>query len=117
MKKLFENIIVIGVIAIFGSPLGIHSVQAGQMISTPDNTLPFNLDMQDTMATVEQKFGQPVHVGVPQAGWVVGLPDEGGSPDHIHYWAVYKRFGVTVVYNSPSANDKNATISTILVNK
>jgi hypothetical protein len=43
------------------------------------------------------------------------LPDEGGSPDRIHYWAVYKRFGVTIVYYSPVPSDKNASIHAILV--
>jgi hypothetical protein len=79
--------------------------------------IPFGLASNDTMAAIEQKFGQPKVQHAPQAGWEPGLPDEGRSPDHIHYWAVYKRFGVTVVYNSPSAADKNATIHSILVNK
>ncbi len=79
--------------------------------------LPLGLAANDTMANVEQKLGQPVEVHAPQAGWKPGLPDEGGSPDHTHYWAIYKRFGLTVIYNSPSVDDKNATIYAILVNK
>jgi len=79
--------------------------------------LPLGLAANDTMASIEQKFGQPKVEHAPQAGWEAGLPDQGGSPDHIHYWAIYKRFGVTVIYNSPSPADKNATIYTILVNK
>jgi hypothetical protein len=79
--------------------------------------LPFGLASNDTMAAIEQKFGQPKVEHAPQAGWEPGLPDEGRSPDYIHYWAIYKRFGVTVIYNSPSPADKNATIHTILVNK
>ena len=79
--------------------------------------MPFGLASRDTMADVEQKFGQPVVVQAPQAGWTPGLPDVGSSPDHIHYWAVYERFGVTIVYNTPFANDKNATIHSILVMK
>jgi hypothetical protein len=62
-------------------------------------------------------LGQPKEVHALQAGWKPGLPDEGGSPDHFHYWAIYKRFGLIVVYNSPSANDKSATIHTILVSE
>ena len=65
--------------------------------------LPLGLASTDTMADVEEKFGQPKVEHAPQAGWEPGLPDESGTPDHIHYWAIYKRFGVTVVYNSPSA--------------
>ena len=79
--------------------------------------LPFGLASNDTMATVEQKFGQPKEVHALQAGWEPGLPDEGGAPDHIHYSAIYKRFGVTIVYNSPSASDKGATIHAILFSK
>jgi hypothetical protein len=61
-------------------------------------------------------LGQPNEVHALQAGWQPGLPDEGGSPDHITYWAIYKRFGLTIVYNSPSASDKSATIHDILIN-
>jgi len=79
--------------------------------------LPFGLASNDTMGSVEQKYGQFKEIHAPQAGWVPGLPDEGSSLDHIHYWATYKRFGITIVYNSPSATDKGATIYAVLVNK
>jgi hypothetical protein len=79
--------------------------------------LPLGLAPNDTMASVEQKLGGLKEVHAPQAGWEPGLPDEGSSPDHIHYWAVYKRFGVTIIYNSPSPDDKNASIHAILVSK
>jgi hypothetical protein len=79
--------------------------------------LPLGLSAGDTMASVEEKFGQPRVQHVPQAGWEPGLPDESGTPDHVHYWATYKRFGLTVVYNSPSAADKGATIYSILVSQ
>ena len=89
---------------------------------TPDfeaykGKLPLGLAFNDTMADVEDWFGQPKVEHAPQAGWVPGLPDESGTPDHIRYWATYERFGVTIIYNSPSAADKGATIHTILVNK
>ena len=80
-------------------------------------TLPLGLSASDTMASVEDKFGQPKVAQAPQAGWTPGLPDETGTPDHTHYWAIYKRFGITIVYNSPSATDKGATIHAILVSK
>lgn len=79
--------------------------------------LPFNLRADDTMATVQQKLGQPKVEFAPQAGWTPGMPDEGTTPDHTHYWAIYKRFGVTIIYNSPFADDQNATVYSILVNK
>ena len=79
--------------------------------------LPLGLAANDTMKRAEDRLGQPKVQHTPQAGWEPGLPDEGSSPDHIHYWAVYRRFGVTIVYNSPSPDDKNATIHAILVNQ
>jgi hypothetical protein len=79
--------------------------------------LPLGLSARDTMAGVEDRFGQPKVEHAPQAGWQPGLPDESGTPDHIHYWAIYKRFGVTIIYNSPSAMDKGASIYAILVSK
>jgi len=79
--------------------------------------LPFTVTAHDTMAMVEQKLGQPVEIHAPQAGWLPRLPDEGSTPDHIHYWAINKEFGLTVIYNSPSPNDKGATIYAILVTK
>lgn len=79
--------------------------------------LPFGLAANDTMASVEQKFGQDIEVHAPQVGRIPGLPEEGKNPDHFHYWAIYRRFGVTIVYNSPSASDKSATIYAVLVNK
>ncbi|RPJ23165.1 MAG: hypothetical protein EHM33_21705 [Chloroflexi bacterium] len=79
--------------------------------------LPLGLAPGDTMASVEEKLGQPKVAHALQAGWKPGLPDEGRSPDHKYFWAIYKRFGVTVIYNTPAANDRNATIHAILVNK
>jgi len=111
MNKLFKTLSILALVAIV-AVVFTQTRQASAAVS-----LPYGLTMQDTMATVEQKFGQPKVVYAPQAGWEAGLPDEGGPPDHIHYWAIYKRFGVTVVYNSPSAADKNATIYKILVSK
>lgn len=79
--------------------------------------LPYGLAFTDTMGMVEQKFSHPIEIHAPQAGWDPGFPDEGGTPDHFHYFADYKRLGVTIIYNSPSANDKGATIQAILVDR
>jgi hypothetical protein len=79
--------------------------------------LPFGLSARDTMESVEFKLGQPIVADAPQAGWEPGLPDASGTDDHIHYWAQYKRFGITLLYNSPSANDKGASIYALLVSK
>jgi len=79
--------------------------------------VPQGLAFTDTMEIVEQKLGNPVEIHAPQAGWVTGLPDQGFTADHFHYQAVYKRFGLTVIYNSPSASDHEATIHAIRVTK
>jgi hypothetical protein len=112
MNKLFKTFSIVVLIMI----MAVAFFQAHQ-VSAAHVSIPYGLTMQDTKASVEQKLGQPMVTFAPQAGWELGLPDEGGSPDHIHYWAIYKRFGVTVIYNSPSATDMDATIRTILVNK
>ena len=54
--------------------------------------------------------------GDQATAWNAGLPDEASSPDHIHYWAVYKELGLTVIYNSPGV-DEDAYIYAILLSK
>ena len=70
--------------------------------------LPFGLKFYDTMGAVEYKFKRQ---GVGNAG----LPDSGGAPDHLHYWANYQQASLTVIYNSPSPEDEDATIYAVLV--
>jgi hypothetical protein len=45
---------------------------------------------------------------------MAGLPDEGSSPDHLHYWAVYDRFDLIVIYDEPFA-DEDAYIYAVVV--
>jgi hypothetical protein len=71
--------------------------------------LPFGLKFYDTMGAVEYKLERKVGEGA-------GSPDEGSSPDHFHYWAVYKGLGMTIIYNFPFV-DEDATIYAILVSK
>ena len=92
-------------------------VNTPERVAAYTGELPFGLAPNDTMADVEQKLGGRKEVHAPQAGWQPGLPDEGYSRDLTHYWAIYKRFGVTVIYNTPAANDKGATIHAIVINK
>ena len=115
MNKFFKTLSLIVALALIMVVLGTQVVQALREAAAPA-PLPYGLTAQDTMASVEQKLGQPRVSYAPQAGWEPGLPDEGSSPDHMHYWAIYERFGLTVVYNTPSANDKSATIQAIYVN-
>jgi len=115
MNKFFKTVGLIVVLGILLVVLGAQVVQALREAAAPA-PLPYGLSSQDTMADVEMKLGQPRVAYAPQAGWEPGLPDEGSSPDHMHYWAIYKRFGLTVVYNTPSASDKSATIQAIYTN-
>jgi hypothetical protein len=73
--------------------------------------LPFGLSFYDPMWKVEERLKDPDTDDTLQRA---GLPDEASSPDHMHYWAVYKRLGMTVIYNSPSA-DEDAYIYAILI--
>jgi hypothetical protein len=71
--------------------------------------LPFGLKFYDILESVEYKLGKQ---GVGNAG----LPDEAATPDHLHYWAMYKQVGLTIIYNAPFP-DEEATIHAILVSK
>ena len=116
MNKIFKTLGLIAILALVAVLIGTQVVQALRDAAAPP-ALAYGLSTQDTMASVEQKLGQPRVTYAPQAGWEPGLPDEGSSPDHIHYWAVYKRFGLTVVYNTPSASDKSATVYAIYLHE
>jgi hypothetical protein len=116
MNKIFKTLSLIVILALAVIAIGAQVVQALRDAAAPP-ALPYGLTAQDTMASVEQKLGQPKVTYAPQAGWEAGLPDEGSSPDHVRYWAIYKRFGLTVVYNTPSASDKSATVHAIYLHE
>ena len=109
----FNLIVFLGLVTVL---LAAQAAQALRDAAAPA-PLPYGLTAQDTMASVEQKLGQPRVTYAPEAGWEPGMPDEGSSPDHNTYWAVYKRFGLTVVYNTPSASDKSATVNAIYLHE
>lgn len=79
--------------------------------------LPFGLEAGDRRAEVELKLGHPLIGYAAHAGWEPGRPEEGSSPDDLHFWAVYRRFGLTIIYDTPSAEDRNAAIHAILVSR
>jgi len=108
MNKLFKTLSFVVIAVMLVAAVGVQAAPA---------RLPYGLTMQDTMADVEQKLGQPRVVFAPQAGWEAGLPEQGGSPDHLRYWAIYERFSVTIVYNTPSASDKSATIYEVILDE
>ena len=73
--------------------------------------LPYGLTFYDPMWRVQEKLMNPKSANpLHQAG----LPDETDTPDHIHYLAVYKELGMTVMYNSPG-KDEDAYIYAIVV--
>jgi len=71
--------------------------------------LPFGLKFYDTLGAVEHKLKKR---GVGN----VGLPEEAATPDHLHYWVMYKQVGVTIIYNVPY-HDEDATIHAILISR
>lgn len=76
--------------------------------------LPYGLSFYDPMWRVIEKLSiVEAADGAEQIAWL-GLPDETSSPDRVHYWASYKRLGMTVIYDSPGA-DEDAYIYAILV--
>jgi len=77
--------------------------------------LPFGLTFYDPMWQVQEKLSN-LNENDQATAWNSSLPDEASSPDHIHYWAFYKELGMTVIYNSPGA-DEDAYIYAILLSK
>ena len=77
--------------------------------------LPFGLTFYDPMWQVQQKL-RDLKEDDQGTAWNAGLPDEASSPDHIHYWADYKELALTVIYNSPGA-DEDAYIYAILLSR
>ena len=75
-----------------------------------EGELPFGLKFYDTMGAAEYKLGRK---GIGNAG----LPDSGDTPDHLHYWANYQQASMTIVYNTFSPEDEDATIYAILVSQ
>ena len=76
--------------------------------------LPYGMQWEDTRAVVEEKLGEaPADVYINQAG----LPMEIGIPENISLWAVYPERGITVVYNTLSAENTGATIHAVLLAK
>ena len=75
--------------------------------------LPYELSFYDPMWRVEEKL---MDLDSTNILYQAGLPEEEGSPDHMHYWAVYKRLSMTVIYNSPG-KDEDAYIYAILMSQ
>ena len=76
--------------------------------------LPLNLTWNDNMASAKQKIGMPSDVTFQEEA---GLPNESGTPDNIRLWVVYKELGLTIVYNTLSADNDKATIHAVLITK
>jgi hypothetical protein len=72
--------------------------------------LPLGLKFYDSMGAVQYKLKR-------QKIGNAGSPDSGETPDHLHYCAYYQQAGLIIVYNSPAAEDEDATIYAILLSK
>lgn len=76
--------------------------------------LPYGIQWQDSRAVVEEKLGvAPADAYINQAG----LPMEIGIPENLRLWVVYPERGITVVYNTLSAENTSATIHAVLITK
>ena len=76
--------------------------------------LPFGLTFYDPMWLVEEKLSAVEVDESSQVAYESGLPDEGSSPDHLHYWAVYEHLGLIIIYDFPYA-DEDAYIYAVVV--
>ena len=76
--------------------------------------LPFGLTFYDPMWLVEEKLSAVEVAESSQVAYESGSPDEGSSPDHLHYWAVYERLGLIIIYDFPYA-DEDAYIYAVVV--
>jgi len=76
--------------------------------------LPYGLHWTDSMAVVEQKLDVTSNTHYMNQA---GLPRESGTPENIRLWVNYPQAGITIVYNTQSADNKNATIHAILMTK
>jgi hypothetical protein len=100
-----------------GLALGVNSDQVVETVflyledtnnfSAYQGELPFGLKLNDSRETVEAKLKEQ-RVGT-------GTANEQGLFDRTHCWATYYAAGMTIIYNSPSADDRNATMHAILV--
>lgn len=72
-----------------------------------EGELPYGLKFYDTIGAVQYKLNRQ---GIGRAG----LPYGAGTPDHVHYLADYHQVGLTIIYNSPVA-DEDATIHAVLM--
>jgi hypothetical protein len=71
--------------------------------------LPFGLERGDSRQAVEAKLKEQ-RVGT-------GVANEEGLFDRTHFWATYYSAGMTIIYNSPSTDDRNAIMHAIIVEK
>jgi hypothetical protein len=72
--------------------------------------LPFGLKFYDNLEAVEYKLNRQ---GVGNDG----LPDSDSFSMHFQYWAFYKKHGLLIIYNSPFADDDNASIYAVAVSR
>jgi hypothetical protein len=75
--------------------------------------LPYGLTFYDPMWRVQEKLMNPDSANPL---YQAGLPDETGTPDHMHFRAVYSELGMTVMYNTPG-EDEDAYIYAIVLYK
>jgi len=78
--------------------------------------LPYGLSFYDPMWWVEEKLRNLSDDDELPRTRGDGISYEGSSPNHLHYWTVYKRLGMTVIYDEPFP-DEDVYIYAILISK
>jgi len=76
--------------------------------------LPYGITFYDPMWLVIDKLKSFDEGDALNETSIAGLPETEGSPDHMHYWAEYKRFNMIVIYNEPFP-DEDAYIYAVVL--
>lgn len=79
-----------------------------------EGELPYGLKFYDTLGAVEYKLKLLSEDGRPRSDLEVDLTHTGSTPDRLHYWVDYERYGIAVIYNAPFA-DEDATLYAVLL--
>lgn len=72
--------------------------------------IPYGLKSYDNLEAVEYKLNRQ---GVGNDG----LPDRDSFSMNLQYWAFYKKYGLLIIYNSPFADDDNASIYAVAISR
>ena len=76
--------------------------------------LPYGLSFNEPMWFINAELKK---IDTDKLSPMAGLPDQADTSDHIHYWAIYKRLGLAVVYDSGIADPDAYIYAVLMVNR